>query len=439
MMFPVDGRPVNSTFDGTSMDTARPENRTDTPVEPAAVSYAPDGSPSHAVSTATIGDSRQGIVGNVELLLKLAAAGVGLVAVMGFPAVYLQFSRFNIPAHFASYDQVLRAGILPAGLLVLAGFYLFWGVREFRKATPSHVFQVVPLILLSPLIVCVLAVLIISIISYVLIVTWALVWVVTWFVSRISGTMMTNRHVLYIAAGILVSLATSYILVPPFRPWLKSLRRFSLIRFEGKNQSTENGASTTKDLDSQEDGEETPWLIIVSLPFTLIIALYSVKALAYIWDPTLSPLLTHRFILILDTTCALILPTILMLRTCRKWMTSTDRTKKLKGYGTIGSLFTVALISSMVAYSNSLYPRIPRGLGGGRPEKLVIWIAKEDFPEDLQQRISKAKFISRGDTIRCENIYLIYDDSATLIIVDGNSAPASGAILPRDKVKAISW
>lgn len=58
-----------------------------------------------------------------------------------------------------------------------------------------------------------------------------------------------------------------------------------------------------------------------------------------------------------------------------------------------------------------------------RPDNIVVWVAAEDLPTDLQKRLSRSSFVQDGSTIRCENIYLIYDDPATLIVADGKYHP----------------
>jgi hypothetical protein len=185
---------------------------------------------------------------------------------------------------------------------------------------------------------------------------------------------------------------------------------------------------------------EIPWSFPPIIPFVFVGLLYIIKGLMYIWEPSLSSLLSHHFILIFGLCCALIYIIFMVGVISLDWIiNSLDKGKRLKGYIIVLGLVLGSFLSSVLVYSYSLYPRMPRGLGGGKPERIVIWIAKEDLPADLQKRIVKASFVADGEIIRCENIYLIYDDSATLIIADSDSSPASGALLPRDKVKAISW
>src|SRR5271165_18755 len=72
------------------------------------------------------------VLGSLENILKLIAAGVGIVAALGFPAVYLHFLSFRVPTVLMSYNHILRAGVLPAVLLTLFATYFCWAVKAFQ-------------------------------------------------------------------------------------------------------------------------------------------------------------------------------------------------------------------------------------------------------------------------------------------------------------------
>jgi hypothetical protein len=201
-----------------------------------------------------------------------------------------------------------------------------------------------------------------GLVAYVVIIFWALVWIVAQIVSKVSGAQISNRNVLYIASTITFLVSTLTFL---FRSRLKT------------------PLSLWDPVDEAENGDPIPWFILPFLPFVLVGVLYIIKALFYIWDPSLSPILAHRFVIVFGLICALIYAVFMVLVACSEWMASMDRRTRLRGYLTIGSLATAVLLGSVGTYSYTIYPRIPREFGGGRPERIIIWVGTEDFPSPL--------------------------------------------------------
>ena len=78
------------------------------------------------------GSREKSVLGTVETLFKVAAASVGMVAAMGYPAVYLQLASFGVPSTFASPEMVLRAGAFPALVLAALFFYVYRAIGEYR-------------------------------------------------------------------------------------------------------------------------------------------------------------------------------------------------------------------------------------------------------------------------------------------------------------------
>jgi hypothetical protein len=68
-------------------------------------------------------------IASIEKLLQLGGAAAALLAVMGFPAVYLRYLELGIPAYLIPSDQVIRAGALPSLSLIIAYLWMVW-VRE---------------------------------------------------------------------------------------------------------------------------------------------------------------------------------------------------------------------------------------------------------------------------------------------------------------------
>ena len=70
-------------------------------------------------------------------LASLIGATVGLIAALGFPSASWQYFRLGIPEQFLSYDRALRAGVLPAAVLVLVLVFLYSVGGFASRITPG--------------------------------------------------------------------------------------------------------------------------------------------------------------------------------------------------------------------------------------------------------------------------------------------------------------
>ena len=71
-------------------------------------------------------------------------------------------------------------------------------------------------------------------------------------------------------------------------------------------------------------------------------------------------------------------------------------------------------------------------------EKITIWIDKNDFPEDLLKNFQSKNGLDES-MIRIDNILLLHIDTENIILVHQKNGVSVGSLIPRDKLKAISW
>jgi hypothetical protein len=103
-------------------------------------------------------------------------------------------------------------------------------------------------------------------------------------------------------------------------------------------------------------------------------------------------------------------------------------------------IVTVSMYALFVTlYSQWLFPVVPRGLGGGSPEMVIIIAAHEDVPV-LIVPSTRAKCAPVGEkVVRCDGLYLFHSDEHSVILVDGARPPAAGVLVSRERLRSISW
>ena len=387
------------------------------------------------------------VLATVENALKIIVASVGLVAALGFPAVYLHFSTFGVPTTFISYDHVLRAGALPAVLLMLFGTYVYWTVKEVHLGmTPMHFprFSLIGYALILPLYLPLMISTLVGGLSMQILLAWAIVWPFAWSTSRIFGIDIDNRVklccaiALYLIVHIIVwrkardksGNKESYLdRANKMYEWLvkvepmRTVMRAVMLTIQSPKDITGRGVIIT--------------IATIILSFNLIP--YSIKGVLYLWDPSWSQLLPTSYILGLGNMGALLCFLTFMLLVIMQWLDNDDhRVRRMGFFGAITVVLVLYLVSVGI-YSYILYPRLPQGLGGGKPTQVVLWIGKDDLPPDVRERLPAGLFSEQGSVTRIEYIYLFSQDEKRIILVDESIGPALGLLVLQDKIKAISW
>lgn len=410
-------------------------------------------------------EAKGGLLTTLEDFLKVSAAGLGMVAAMGIPAVYVNFTRYGLPTHFMSNEQFLRAGILPTVFLVVVGIYVYYVLREY-KSNKGTFRSVAMLIFLSvPFVIIPLITLLIGALSLILLYIWAILWTFGALFSVLFNITVASRTLLYISPFVLLTFVIIYLLLQfTYMKWkdkkgifwnvlrmsYKYINRTKNITTNDKEGKETNGAKNITT--NVEKGEErkTPgknkdeWSkILIWLPPTilalLILVLYAFKAVIYIWDPKLSPMVSHKFIFLFGVGNSIIYFAFILLIASLECLGSTERRIRSKGIFIIVSIVTFTYITSVAFYSYFFYPRMSYGLGGGKPTPINIWIDENDFPIDMQKKLFNAKFRQDSNVIRGTNIYLFQVDVNHIVILDSDIPPTNGIQLPSGKIKAISW
>jgi hypothetical protein len=77
------------------------------------------------------------LASQLETFLRIGAASAGVVALMGLPPVYTFFNSFEIPTHYIGFDNIAKAGILPATSLLLPTVAFFYVLKYAMQQAPN--------------------------------------------------------------------------------------------------------------------------------------------------------------------------------------------------------------------------------------------------------------------------------------------------------------
>jgi hypothetical protein len=406
------------------------------------------------------------LVSKIEGVLKLVAGGSVLIAAMGLPSVFCQYARFNIPTQFISYEEIIRAGVLPAILLALMAWYFYWVSKNIKKNTPKNMFNFGPSVLLLPFFIAEIFLYVVGALSLFVLYIWGLLWLIKGFFSLFIDIDVSNKILLFIAIGIVGFYILAYIItvIPKrkekrlvdilkdawefnIRPGEKALAsgKQAMAKLESKNQRISGWVDLMRRKGPFWDllGPVIKQIrnlnlgYLIGIPVCYIVALYAVKGVLQTYDPEISKLVTHLSIIIVWGICWVIWILFFALVKCVDWMKKA-RTRRRAWFVTV----TIALAIYFTAvgmYSYAIYPRIDYAFGGGKPKEVVIWFNRDEMTEDIQNALGAAVFKDDGQTVKGENLYLLYAKTEKIIIADKNVPPASGILISKDSVKAISW
>lgn len=232
-------------------------------------------------------ETPQTLIGAAESLVKATAVAVGVAAAMGLPAVNIQYARYSVPTTLITYEEILRAGILPTITLVILAAYLYWVRAESRTFTPNRRAPALLQLVVWPILLPVA--LLVAVGGLAMGVLWG--WGVLWVLSRPLGYFqisLSNRDLL-IGAGPLV------LVLIALAVWLEAR--------DTTGTTPRADASSPDTQKSEADEKPTPPIIVmwrrwgrfvkvaaVAAGFLVFVLALTMSALAarlvaYLWNP----------------------------------------------------------------------------------------------------------------------------------------------------------
>jgi hypothetical protein len=380
-------------------------------------------------------------LGWIETALKVATAGLGLVAAIGLPAVAVQLARYGVPLATASYPDVLRAGILPAIALLLVTLYCMVASTALKKHGWRRFLRQHSLLLL-PLLIPSWFVLVAGLVAYALIAGWGLLWALRWVATGLTSFQATDRDLLFAAGSVeLVLLLLVLLARVTRRYWADRRGRFWswLAGMFDESRSNSDGApAPSQEATDKKDDETLRWLIFPMLLLMFLLVLYSLKGLLHIWNPAFSSLLPHRLVWLGSTVMGSLFAVFfaVSLLTDSK---SSDQLPSRKSWIAVLCIAGVAYLLFELGYSTWGYPRLYSGLGGGRPYPVTLWLKSDDSASDIMLRFRNVRVTTMGGSTRVDSLMVLYGGDATLLVTDASVGPADALQLNRVRLTAVTW
>lgn len=329
------------------------------------------------------------LFGGIGGLLQVVTAGGITATVFGLFAMYVQFKRYEIPMSLLSLDQAARAGALPTAIFIVIVTYGYLAVKFHSFAALGVMTAaLLPMFLAAiPFMGIVIGILL----GYCAAFVWLFQMVFKLF--PINDALSDDR-LSFIAANACVA---GIFLLVAFFIWYE--RRIT--PHAAKSTDRVGGIPSQE----AESSTRTEWLIIsvlvVAMPVT-VIAFYPLRWYLSNLGATefATDVLSTGHILISGVivffAMAGIIPIVLL-------STHKLETNYRLRYIAVG-VASVIFLASLVLYCGWLYPMIPSAFGGGRPERITIWIKAEDFSEDARQRLHPASCTEIAKVVRCDDV-----------------------------------
>jgi hypothetical protein len=168
----------------------------------------------------------------------------------------------------------------------------------------------------------------------------------------------------------------------------------------------------------------------------LVLCVLSLRGVAYLWNPEWSNLFTSTYVIGGALTGAVLYVVSMLLTLATSWLEDAESSNRVVGFVVVSVILSAMYLSMAAYYSYSLYPRLPRGFGGGSPEPVVVWLAS-----DAQSGASQSGTCSREaeTVVRCDGLSLFFLDTDNVVLVSSTDRSRPGILLRRDQVRAIGW
>jgi hypothetical protein len=381
----------------------------------------------------------------LESLLKMAAGLLVLVAGMGVPAVYVQFRNYGIPTDFVTYGEVLRAGAVPSALLTLVAVYLAWVTRK-AVALPNLKESPIMTLLLLPIVLPTIAIWLALVI---LMIVGSISLCLLWFAPAIRASMRvigghdpTQQQVLlaFLVLVLLLTLA-SYLFTRS-----RLFPRSGLRRWMPELSSRQAGTWIVRLIENhwrraEASGISLAFLLLWTAGSTVLGSVFNLiwmRAAFRTWLPQYATVLTGGRIAAVALTTTLLVFLFFTVFFVGRKLKSDHNVQRRQGVWLAAGTVVLGYLLCAVLYSTSIYPTLWRGLGGGRPIPVTVWLEGESLTSSLRGTMAGVTFHPEGQVVRCDGLLLLQSSSDWFVFV-GGAPKRQGLVVPRSGIKMLTF
>jgi hypothetical protein len=331
-------------------------------------------------------------MGRLEWVIKVAALAVGVVTVLGFPAVFVQFRAFSVPALFLPKDQALRAGVAPALVLLALSGFVYTGFKSSPAGEPRFLRILVKYAFLFAVVTAVF--LVVSLIAR---------------HFQLLGNSATDHSVkqtsISLVSGVLSFVANKWKALESKISWLE-----------------------TRDLTKN-------WIVVPAMSAGAAFAITTFAPLFFVKGSIEGAQYLHR--LKVGGLAGVLVLLIAFAVSGRAQVRSTDRKISWRGKVVL-FLATVSLYAVAVgSYSFRIYEMLPYSFGGGKPTAVRLLIEKSAFEPSIMASFRDARQGGDAEGLLLRG-YMLYWSSDEVVLSSSDRQPASSVVLNRHSVLAIT-
>ena len=453
--------------------------------------------------------SKKPFLGTLENIIKVGTGLLIIVAAVGLPAVCLHFARFGIPVTFASYDQLLRAGILPALFLVIVCSYIYWAASKFKMPdTNTSPFG----ILKKEFFGASFVLFIFTYLAMVVLINWGWLWLIVYLPCKLFGVLVPYKTLL-IASLVLTTLMILIFLnrrvstdsrrlvlksgttevewedlgrllisqdVPILGGLLrgpvnaeagklvaeileldsdspievinavqsdsKAIQKLRQFEMDQNARMEEFQREETKaflaDIDSAKRREGKAIKLVSFMIASIIISIitvFMVKLILSLWDPAIVEDFNTLQIIEWGSIVGLSYSILIIFTKVIFWVNCPNRSIRRFGLVFAVVLGAVIYLAGATYYSYTLYPNLPKAIGGGKPEEIIIWVSQDVLSESRDLLSIEPDSLHDGELIKISELYLLLKTKENYILTNNPTPPATGWMISKDKIHAVSW
>jgi hypothetical protein len=384
----------------------------------------------------------------LDNIVKIAAGFTVMTAFAGYVPVFLIFTNINIPTSFITYEQVIRAGILPSLLLFSLYFYFLTFMRPTSNRTwHSPAFLAFLNIFFIPFTFFLGLVGIIFIFCLTNFFLWISLFLIFLPVYVLGWLSELNRiwHLHYAFSTILTFLTfliPIFLYAPSHMPKLFAKLKSFLSFFSDKinkiinkiplyiTQSASDVGSFRNGSDPLSGDQKWDWKpqfyqemrmiflkrIWQSNPAVFQYSIIGILALTWntymIGGAVIEKILLYVVLFILTLTAWLIF---LIFVSSYILLSSVDKHHRRIGRWLSSILTAGSIIFAIILHSFYLYPRTPQWIGGGKPELVSVLLDPAALPVLNAHVGGGSSCVSGSGGVQCDQVLLYYHNQEYFI------------------------
>jgi hypothetical protein len=402
-------------------------NEDDAPITPVKIEDASDVGVKSKSAAKTI-------VERLATFASITALIVSFIGALGYPAAVFQFKTLHIPTEFLTQGRFLRAGIIPAVVLLLSAVILYFtgrllvpiarriklqfaGKGKTKDLSTAWGCALAPVVL--PFFIWFVGFWLGAVFTFI---WWPIVGLKS-FAQKFGTLWAVVLTIAFLAISAIVQI----------RFWKKA--RPAARRRRDKRESSRAAGG-----DVEVTFEEVPFqglYAAVMFGGWHLGVCYTLRHAFQTWKIDVR-FLTSDTSWMSSLVVALVIGAMFYVAFSLPAFASINRSKRRIAWLELSIYVLAAYLVAVFSYSRSYYWKTPKFLGGGKPEPVSIWIDGSETNINLKILLPKASCIRTNDRWLCQTVYLLDATGEYFILVDDHEPGVHSLLISKSKISVIS-